>query len=308
MNVHERSSGAGAVRVSAFKVFSLALSLALLSGLGLALALHFMDRSVKTIDQAERLAGVPVLTAVPRKGRKGAKNGGYSLDMITERDGIVAESFRTLRTSLAMTTRVEDRRVFMFTSAVPSEGKTFCSSNFAVTLAHQGFKTLLIDCDLRRPMVSRVFFGEQRKPGVVDILAGACVLRDAIQDTEVEDLKVLTAGNRAPNPAELLSASKLVDLIKEALQTYDRVVIDTAPVLAVSDSLLIAPHVDVTCLVLRSFRTPRKTFMRAIKALDDIRCRPVGVVFNFMPTGAGSYYYYSGKYHGDYGTKGVYGT
>ncbi len=128
------------------------------------------------------------------------------------------------------------------------------------------------------------------------------------QDTEVEDLKVLTAGNRAPNPAELLSAAKMVDLIKEALQTYDRVVIDTAPVLAVSDSLLIAPHVDVTCLVLRSFKTPRKTFMRAIKALDDIQCRPVGVVFNFMPTGAGSYYYYSGKYHGDYGTKGVYGT
>ena len=310
VQVHELASSASPVRVSAFKVYGLALVMGLLAGLGLALGLHFMDRSVKTIDQAERLAGVPVLTAVPRKARKeaGAKGVSYSLDMISDRDGIVAESFRTLRTSLAMTTQVEDRRVFMFTSAVPAEGKTFCSSNFAVTLAYQGFKTLLIDADLRRPMVSRVFFGEQRKPGLVDILAGQCTLRDAALDTEAQDLKVLTAGNRAPNPAELLSSAKIVDLLKEAFQTYDRVVIDTAPVLAVSDSLLIAPHVDVTCLVLRSFKTPRKTFMRAIKSLDDINCRPVGVVFNFMPTGAGSYYYYSGKYHGDYGTKGVYGT
>ena len=89
---------------------------------------------------------------------------------------------------------------------------------------------------------------------------------------------------------------------------YDRVVIDTAPTLAVSDALLLAPHVDVTCLVLRSFKTPRKTFSRALKALNDITCQPAGVVLNFLPSGLGTYYYYCGRYYGSSGEKGVYGT
>ena len=308
VRMHERAGGAAAVQVSAVKVYSLGLVLGLLAGLGVALGLHFMDRSVKTIDQAERLSGVPVLTAVPRKGRKGPK-GGYSLDMITDRDGIVAESFRTLRTSLAMTSRVEDRKVFMFTSAVPSEGKTFCSSNFAVTLAHQGFKTLLIDCDLRRPMVSRVFFGEQRKPGVVDILAGQCTLRDAAQDTEVEDLKVLTAGNRAPNPAELLSAGKLIGHAQGSVPDV-RPGGDRHGASASGERFAAhraARGRDVSGAAFVQARRARRSCARS-RRWSDIRCRPVGVVFNFMPTGAGSYYYYSGKYHGDYGTKGVYGT
>ena len=304
VRVHERAQGAAPVQVGTLKVFMIALASGLAAGLAIALALHFMDRSIKTIDQAERIAGVSVLTAVPRKVRK---DQGY-LNMVSDREGIVAESFRTLRTSLAMAVNADERRVFMFTSAVPSEGKTFCSSNFAVTLSQQGFKTLLIDGDLRRPMASRVFFGEQRRPGLVDVLAGQVTMKDAILPTEVENLHVLTAGNRAPNPAELLATGKLIEILKEACAKYDRVVVDSAPVLAVSDALLIAPHVDVTCLVLRSFKTPRKTFLRAIRALDDIDCKPVGVVFNFLPTGFGSYYYYSGKYHGDYGTKGVYGT
>jgi Mrp family chromosome partitioning ATPase len=86
------------------------------------------------------------------------------------------------------------------------------------------------------------------------------------------------------------------------------VVIDTAPMLAVSDTLLIAPHADVVCLVLRSFRTAQKTAARAVKSLADIKCRPAGIVLNFVPSGSGSYYYYSGKYYGSYGAKGVYGA
>ena len=110
------------------------------------------------------------------------------------------------------------------------------------------------------------------------------------------------------NPAEVLASPRMRELIKEVLLTYDRLVIDTAPALAVSDSLLLAPHVDVTCLVLRSFKTPRKTFARALKALSDIHCEPAGVVLNFLPSGLGTYYYYSGRYYGSYGEKGVYGT
>ena len=304
VQIHEHALGAMPVMVSVPKVYTLGTLLGLLAGAGIALGLHVFDQSIKTVDQVERLSGVPVLAAIPEKAHADAR----SLDVIAEREGIVAESFRSLRTSLAMVARGNERRTFLFTSAVPSEGKTFCSTNFAASLAQQGFRTLLIDADLRRPMVSRIFFGENRQPGLADLLAAPGEYAADVQPTEVENLDVLPAGNRAPNPAELLADPKMLELIQNALANYQRVVIDSPPLLAVSDSLLIAPHVDVTCLVLRSFRTPRKTFTRALKSLEEIHCRPAGIVFNFVPSGANNHYYYSGKYHGAYGEKGVYGT
>ncbi len=304
IRIHEHALGGVPIVVSLFKVYSLGLLLGLAGGIGIALGLHFLDTSVKTVDQAEHLAGISVLTAVPKKPRANAG----TLDVVSEREGVVAEAFRSLRTSLAMAAHAEDRRVFLFTSAVPSEGKTFCSSNFAATLSQQGFRTLLIDGDLRRPMVSRVFFGEQRRAGFTDLLSGQAEFSASVFPTKIENLAVLPAGGRAPNPAELLALPKLRDVLQQALTAYDRVVIDTAPILAVSDALLIAPHVDVTCLVLRSFKTPRKVFRRALKSLEEIKCRPSGIVLNFLPSGGANYYYYSGKYHGVYGEKGVYGT
>ena len=306
VRVHEHAipNGAAPLRISAVKVYSFGIIGGLLLGLGITVGLHLLDRSVKTVDQAEEIAGVPVLSAIPKKSGSKAR----SIDVVSNRDGVVAEGFRSLRTSLAMASHTEERRTFMFTSAQPAEGKTFCSTNFAATLAQQGFKTLLIDADLRRPMVSRVFFNENRRPGLTEVLTGQAELSDAVIAAEVDGLAILTAGTRVANPAEVLATPRMRELIKEALLTYDRVVIDTAPALAVSDSLLLAPHVDVTCLVLRSFKTPRKTFARALKALREINCQPAGVVLNFLPSGLGTYYYYSGRYYGSYGEKGVYGT
>ena len=304
VQVHERALGAVPVGVSPVKIYVAALAFGLAAGLGIVIGLHMLDHSIKTIDQAESLTGIPVLSAIPKK----AKNAARSLDVVTDRQGIVAESFRSLRTSLALGTSADHRRTFLFTSALPSEGKTFCSCNFAATLGQQGFRTLIIDADLRKPMVSRVFFGSRRKPGLNEVLTKQVPLSEAIISTELENVSVLTTGGDAVNPSELLAAQRWNDVLKEALLTYDRIVIDSAPVLAVSDSLLLAPHVDVTCLVIRSFKTPTKTVARALKALTDIQSTPVGTVINFMPTGTGSYYYYSGKYYGSYGEKNVYGT
>ena len=306
VRIHERAvpGGAAPLRASAVKIGLLGVLGGIAAGLGIALALHFLDRSVKTVDQAEDIAGLPVISAIPRR----THNKNQVLDVVTEREGVVAEGFRSLRTSLALASHKEERRSFLFTSAQPAEGKTFCSTNFAATLCQQGFRTLLIDADLRRPMVSRVFFNENRQPGLAEVLLGKVEFADAIITTNVPELSILSAGGRVANPAEILATTRMREILAEALLTFDRVVIDTAPALAVSDSLLLAPHVDVTCLVLRSFKTPRKTFSRAIKALAEIDCQPVGVVLNFLPSGLGTYYYYSGRYYGSYGEKGVYGT
>ena len=134
-------------------------------------------------------------------------------------------------------------------------------------------------------------------------------MADAVNTSGVEGLVVLTAGGLSSSPSELLAGRKFRDFLADALNRYDRVVIDSAPVLAVSDTLLIAPYADVLCMVVRAFMTPRKMVTRAVKSLADVRVRPAAMVFNCIPTGTGSYsYYYSGKYYGSYGGKGVYGS
>jgi len=220
-----------------------------------------------------------------------------------DRDGIIAESFRSLRATVAMNIYAENQKVFLFTSALPSEGKSFCSANFSITLAQQGLKTLLIDADLRKPSLSRLFLGQNHKPGVSEVLLGKNSLLEAVHPSGVDGLTLLTAGGRSPNPAELLAGTRFRALVNEALTHYDRVVVDTAPLLAVSDVLLIAPVADVTCLVVRSFLTPGTIVSRAVKSLSDIHLIPTGIVLNCLP--AEGRHYYSAKY---YGSKGVYGS
>lgn len=237
---------------------------------------------------------------------------GKELVVKEDRSGIVAEAFRSLRATVAMNPHVEKQRTFLLTSAFPSEGKSFSNSNFATTLAQQGLKTLLIDADLRKPVISRMFFGMHRKPGLSEVLLGTVKLQDAVCSSGIDGLSILTAGGRSQNPSELLAGQPFRDLLAEALKSYDRVVIDSAPILAVSDTLLIAPSVDVLCLVVRACVTPAKVVKRALKALDEIHLKPAGIVFNCVPMGSNAYgsYYYSGKYgmkYGEtYGSKGVY--
>lgn len=246
--------------------------------------------------------------------------------------GPIAESFRNLRAALSLLGPEEDRKVFLFTSALPNEGKSFTSVNFALALAHQGQRVLLIDGDLRRPSVHKVFRTEQENeemPGVVDYLVHSVPLNEAVElvatvDSEasrrrsvqparkVGQLFILAGGERAPNPAELLSGESFQRLITEASQAFDRVIIDSAPILAVSDTLLMVPYIQTISVVVRANKTPRNAIHRALTLLDTAGNRPAGVVLNRLPRrrGAGYYYYYAshgyGEGNGSYGD-GVYG-
>ena len=306
VRIHEAAVGAAPIRPSATKVWMQSLLGGLVAGIGIAILLFFLDTSVKTVDQVEQLTGVNVIAAIPKLSLTTRAS---VLVTNEERSGIVAESFRSLRASLTLHQLNENARTFLFTSSMPSEGKTFCSSNYAVTLAQQGFNTLFIDADLRKPGGSIVFFGENRKPGLSEVLMRTCTMKNAIMPTHIDGLSILTAGGRAPNPSELLTFDNIERFLTEALSIYDRVVVDSAPLLAVSDTLLIAPHIDLCTLVVRSFGTPRKMVMRALKSLEETKTEPAGLVLNFLPSGRGGYYayYYSGKYYGSYGAKGVYG-
>jgi succinoglycan biosynthesis transport protein ExoP len=279
-------------------------------GLGvlLALGLYFLDSSVRTVHEVEGLLELPVLSAVSiRKKLPSQWKTLPLLDSVHHKHGPISEAFRTLRSALILLGRDEERKVTLITSAVPGEGKSFTACNFAVTLAHQGLRTLLIDLDLRKPTIGKIFFDTQPAAGAADVLAKLVDFTEAIQKSAVENLSLLTAGSRSPNPSELLSGEALGELLQEARRHFDRIVIDSPPVIAVSDPLLISSKVDTILQVVRSHKTPRYAIQRACQALTKAADRPVsGVVLNQLPVKSRSYYYY--YYSGYYGEKGVYGA
>jgi receptor protein-tyrosine kinase len=293
---------------------------------------------------------MPVLAAVPETFNKDAKKDADALPetagtasyrlVAVAPEGPAAEAFRNLRATLTLLGPEDERKVFIFTSALPSEGKSFTSANYALSLAQQGHRVLLIDGDLRRPSLHKIFKAAEspdrnrqdnpEPPGIVDCLIGAVSLEEAfgnVRANEIEptdaspspnsivtalggQLSVLAGGRRSPNPAELLSGPSFAALIADAARLFDRVVIDSAPVLAVSDTLLMAPYAQTTCLVVRAAKTARDGVRRAIALLEGAGSRPAGIVLNRVPKrgGAGHYYYYAspGYGSGTYGS-GTYG-
>jgi capsular exopolysaccharide synthesis family protein len=275
-------------------------------GLVLALGLHLLDSSIKTVNDAEAILKAPVLGAVSLRTVSSKKNPLPDLDTVHHKHGPVAEAFRYLRSALMLLGKPEDRRSFMFTSAVPAEGKSFCASNYAVTLAQQGLRTVIVDCDLRKPTLGEVFLDDHKRAGVTNVLVGQASIEEVVIETSVPNLFIITAGSRAPNPSELLSNASFPQFLKELDQRFDRVVLDTAPILAVSDPLLIVPHVSTVCMVVRAHNTPRSAVQRAKDALSKTGRSVSGIVLNRLPTSSGGYYYY--YYAGHYGSKGVYGA
>lgn len=291
------------VGASPSKVMAMAVLGGLMSGLGIVALLNFLDRTIKTVDQAEYHSGLPVIGSVPEMQMTAEQ--GYRL-MLEDPSSIAAEAFRTLRASLDLMGPEDSRRVVLFTSPIPSEGKSFTCTNYAVALAQQGKRTLLIDADLRRPTLHKIFAIGPKQLGVTDYLAENADLMTGSVATEVENLRVMPGGHRAPNPAELLAGDRFFKLIGAAALEFDRVVVDTAPVIAVSDTLLMAAHLKMINLVVRAKKTPRNAVKRAIALLEQAGSRPVGLVLNRLPRKSGSGYYYYYSEHG-YG-EGAYGS
>jgi len=283
----------------ASKILTASTGIGLSFGLGLVFLLFITDRSLRTVGDTERILRLPVLTAVVT-----SKIETPAREAIIDPKGSIAESFRTLRAMASLLGREEDRRTFLITSAVPSEGKTFCACNYAASLASQGLKTLLIDADLRRPRVSKAMFGEVIKPGLTEQLLGKVTLAGAVHASGAINLDVLPAGESSPNPAELLSGPGFSRLLEEALRYYQYVVIDSSPVVAVSDPLLIAPLVNTCFLVVLWGETPATITLRSLALLKEAGKSPSGIIFNKVPHKSSSYYYHYSP--GYYGSEGVY--
>src|SRR5437763_616235 len=326
--------------------------LGLLGGLVAGLAFIFgadaLDRSIKTVDQAESTLRLPVFAAVPettdegpvnrlkRRSKKALGSSNYRVVVETP-ESPAAEAFRNLRAALALLGPEVERKVSLFTRAVPNEGKSFTSANYSLALAQQGYRVLLIDGDLRRPNMHKIFrlpnankgnnSDEDTLPGVTDCLVGEADVASAARqippgeiqlvDEDIEltgeilaatggQLSVLAGGRRAPNPAEILAGPFFGQLIIEAAKLFDRVVIDSAPILAVSDTLLMTPHAQTVCIVVRAAKTPRPALRRAISLLAKSGIRPAGLVLNRLRRSGGVGYYYYYASHGYGAEEGAY--
>lgn len=250
-------------------------------GLTIIALLILLDRSIRSLASGERLLRMPGLAVVPRV--KVTDNRSW-LTYGNQKDSPSAECFRGLRAALGMTRRERAARSFLFTSARSGEGKSYVAMNFAASLAQQGYRTLIIDANLRAPIMDSVLLGERAPRGLADYLSGECEPDAKLcQQTPVANLFVFSAGIPRAHPGEILNEQAFARLLQEALKWFHRVVIDTPSSGQYADALPLARHADAVCLVVRTGLTKRGEALKTVNRLAAAGARPAGFVLNAAP-------------------------
>ena len=297
---------------------TLAFIVGLVGGIGLALLREYLDNTVKTPDDIETLARLPSLAVVPQfAGSNGTDKKqrllqGFAANGHEKRIELVAqhlpksqmsEAFRALRTSILLSQADHPPQVILVTSALPREGKTTAAANLAVTLAQLGDRTVLVDADLRKPGVGRLLnLGSGKYAGLSSYLAGVSSLDlVTVPHPAIPNLAAIPTGPLPPNPADLLSSHKLADAITELRTKYKFIVIDSPPVMAATDAVILSVQTDGVLLVVRSGETPKEAFTRTRDLLNSVKCRILGVVLNAVDSNAPDYYYSYRYYPYSYG-------
>ena len=277
--------------MSFVKQAAIFVAVGLVLGVGVVFCMYYFDTSIKSSEEVERRTGLKVLSTVHESHR--VKKG----DLVVESDpkAVISEDIRTVRTNLLLTSGSQSR-VFLIASSVPSEGKSFISSNLAAALAQTGKTVIIVDCDMRRGRLNNIF-QVKSEPGLAEALSSSKAIstRNCISRTSVSGLNVMARGKTPMNPSELLN-NKLRDLVDLLLAHYDYVILDGTPVQGLPDSLTISSIADATILVAAEGYTNMNTLLSTQKMLKNINTRIAGVVLNRVKGNVNGY----GKYYGDY--------
>ena len=310
----------------------MALLVGLFGGIGLVFLVESLDNTVKGPEDVEKLAGLPSLGIIPFLTADGGRKksdvyGSYrsygadaakpeeALPQVREIELInhlypkfsIAEDYRTVRTSILFSHADAAPKTIAFTSTLPQEGKTATVSNLAVSFAQLEGRVLLVDADLRKPRLSKIF-NLRNASGLSSYLAGKGSFDEVVQKTSIENIWTVPSGPHPPNPAELLNSKRMKDLLAEAKERFNVVLLDTPPVLAVIDPVIVASLADSTVIVVRAGKTTRRPLLRAIEEVRKSKADIIGVVFNEVRIGRQGfgtpfYHYYQYEYESDEAAK-----
>ena len=272
--------------------------LGVMFGVGLATLRDLLDNTVKTQETVEKVTGKGAVGYIPFDSKiRDSAAIAFDVD-----NSSTAEAFRKLRTNLQFLAVDNPPRVIVITSSSPSEGKSTTSINVALALAEAEHNVLLVDGDLRRPRLAK-YLNLLGSVGFSTVLGGSAQLSEVLQKTKYPHLTVLAAGPTPPNPSELLGSLTAQKMLSELRAQYDYIIIDSAPLLAVTDGAILAAHADGALVAIRAGKTRRDQLTHAIGMLNDVGATLLGSVLTMMPTrGSGAYsynYYYYGGQYGD---------
>ena len=296
-----------------------ALLLGLVGGVAVIFVLEALDMTVRTPDQIENVSGLPTVGIIPFRvlQEESAQRSGIGHTLkptpvataplplpitFVDPQSVISEAYRALRTSLLLSNPGQPPRSVLFTSALPQDGKTTSSVNTAIVMAQQGKRVLLVDCDLRRPLLNKIF---RLRPemGLSNVLSGGARAQDIIQATMQPNLFLIPSGPLPPHPSELLSSNLMQNLLRQWIEEYDHVIIDSPPVLSATDGVLLSVQVDITVLVVRAGKTTTPALRRARDLLLSVKANLGGVVVNGVDMSSPDYYYYYSGYGYKYGGK-----
>ena len=267
--------------------------------IGLAFGLEYVDDRIKSPDELKKHLGLPFLGMVPALAR--GKASSPVLDQAAP--GVYSESFRAIRTNVLFSSTDQGSRLIVVTSSAPGEGKTVVSSNIAIALAQAGHRVLLLDADMRKPRVHDVF-RTSADPGLSNVLVGDATPIQATRESSTSGLWIMPAGTPPPNPAELLGSKRFRDFSALAMQSFDWIIVDTPPVMAVTDAAVAANVAHGVLFVVGADMTSRRVAQSAVEQLELSQAKFLGTVLNRVDLeGQGYYYshYYRPEYAGYYG-------
>ena len=281
-------------------VIMTALAFSLLAGIVIAFLMESLDTGLRSIAEIESITELPSLAIIPRARRSSVDHAGTlttaqrNIGILTQPKSQFAESFRSLRTSLLLSTAGHPPKFIVLTSATPSEGKTTAASNLAAILAQRDTRVLLIDGDLRRPNIHHRF-GLNGKIGLTTVLTGATKLEETVQSVpEIPNLDILPSGPVPPFPTEMLSSGAMDAILRRCGELYDYVVIDSPPILSVTDGVILARQADAVVLVVRHGKSSKHVVRRARDILLRSGAGITGIVLNAVDLNSPEYYGYYG--------------
>jgi polysaccharide biosynthesis transport protein len=287
----------------------LAVIVGLVAGTGLAFFFEYLDNTIKIPDDLKQHLKIPYLGPTPLIDTKGKSRGDGplipELVCLHAPKSTASESYRGIRTNILFSSAGAAPQVILVTSPGPWEGKTLTTTNLAIAMAQSGSRVAIVDCDLRRPKI-HALFGVARDRGITNLLVGSDGIDRTVIHSEVPHLDLVVTGPLPPNPSEMLGSARMADVINELKTRYDRVLIDSPPITAVTDSIILSRYVDGVVVVIRAGSTIREVAKNSLGQLQAVGARILGGILNAVDIGKDKYYYYYyyQYYHYYYGDDG----